>query len=42
MKGFIDGIVTLEEFRSRRSPDMDDKRKNPIELIEERFTLKEG
>lgn len=41
VKGFIDGLLTLEEYRGKKSSDIDDNRINPTQLIEKFFTTKE-
>lgn len=42
VKGYIDALLTIEEYRSRKSPDMDDKRKTAQEMIEAWFTVPDG
>ncbi len=42
VKGFIDSLLTIEEFRERKTPDMEGNRKSATTLLEEFFTKKES
>ena len=42
VKGFLDSLLTLEDFRAKKTSDTDESKESPSKMLEKFFTVPDG